>query len=454
MPNDFAYFTLLVWPIVSIVLYMKYPVITATFWTIVGGYLLLPVGVEFDFPLIPALDKKSISAVMAFIGCKYIAKQKIRLLPPPSIERKLIILFFLGSVVTVLTNSDAVIEPNRYIAGLTFHDTLSTVISQWLLLIPFILGLQIIKTHEDQVQVIRLLIVAGLWYSILILFEIRMSPQLHTWIYGFFPHSWTQQLRYGGFRPVVFLGHGLWVSIFIFMILGSIVSISKLKMSSFRFPDTIIIFYFLVLLVLAKGVGSMLLGLILMMGMMFFKYDLILKISVVLATTAILYPLLCIGDLFPHQYLLDSIAAIDASRAESLKYRFDQEAALLERASQKIIFGWGGWGRSLLENSVTDGYWVILVGKYGLVGFAAIFGLFFTSVYRAKKTVELGGNEAQYQYIAGISLTAALLMIDQIPNASINPIIWLLMSIQAGVAKRLVSSKKRSYIPPTIMVTK
>ena len=451
MPNDFAYLALLVWPIVSIVLYKKCPVINATFWTIVGGYLLLPVGVEFDFPLIPALDKKTIPAVMAFIGCKYIAEQKIRLLPPPSIERKLIIIFFLGSVVTVLTNGEAVVEPNRYISGLTFYDTLSTVISQWLLLIPFILGVQIIKTHEDQVQVIRLLVVAGLWYSLLIIFEIRMSPQLHTWIYGFFPHTWMQQLRYGGFRPVVFLGHGLWVSIFIFMILGSIVSIAKLKISSFRFPDAIIILYFSVLLILAKGAGSMLLGLMLMTGMMFFKYDLVLKISILLATTAILYPLLCIGDFFPHQYLLDSIAAIDASRADSLKYRFDQEAALLDRASQKLLFGWGGWGRSLLENSVTDGYWVILVGKYGLVGFAAIFGLFVTSIYRAKETIQIGRNKAENEYIAGIAFTAALLIIDQIPNASINPIIWFLMGSLSGrhllVGKVKVEAQDHSNVP-------
>ena len=191
MPNDFAYFALLIWPLVSVILYHKYPVITATFWTIVGGYLLLPVGVEFDFPLIPALDKNSIPAIMAFVGCKYIAKQKVTLLPPAGIERKLIILFFLGSVATVMTNGDPVIEANRYIPGLSYHDTLSTVVSQWLLLIPLILGIQIIKTHEAQVQLLRLLIIAGLWYSLLIIFEIRMSPQLHSWVYGFFPHSWA-----------------------------------------------------------------------------------------------------------------------------------------------------------------------------------------------------------------------------------------------------------------------
>ena len=442
MPNDFAYFALAIWPVVSLALYQKLPLITATFWTIVGGYLLLPVGVEFDFPLIPALDKNSIPAVAAFIGCKYKANKKITLLPPPGLERKLIALLFLGSVFTVLTNSDPVVELNRNISGLSIHDTFSTILSHWLMLIPFILGMQIIKTHEDKLHFLRLLVIAGLWYSVLIIFEIRMSPQLHTWLYGFFPHSWLQQIRYGGFRPVVFLGHGLWVSVFILMTLGAIVSLSKLKLRSFKFTDNFIIAYFIVLLILAKGVGSMILGAILLIAMIFFRYENVFKISSLLALMAILYPLLCILEIFPHKYLLDVIGSVDASRAASLKYRFDQEAALLERASQKIMFGWGGWGRNRLEDSITDGYWVILVGKYGLTGFVAIFGIMLTSIYRASKIWMLDARKNEIQYISGIALTLALLMIDQIPNASINPIVWLLMSISCGLAHNIVSGKK------------
>ena len=454
MPNNFAYLTLLVWPIVSIVLYNKYPVITATFWTIIGGYLLLPVGVEFDFPLIPPLDKKSIPAIMAFIGCRYIANKKVTFVPPPGIERKLIILLFIGSMVTVATNGDPVVEPNRYIPGLSFHDTLSTILSHWLMLIPFILGMQIIKTHQDQLQLLRLLVIAGLWYSVLIIFEIRMSPQLHTWLYGFFPHSWGQQIRYGGFRPVVFLGHGLWVSIFIFMMLSSIVSIAILKQKLFRFPDKLIIIYFLVLLLLAKGVGSILLGMSFVLAMIFLKDGMIIKGSQLIAIVAISYPLLCIADFFPHGHLLGLIESIDSSRAESLRYRFDHESALLDRASQKLLFGWGGWDRNRLEDSVTDGYWVILVGKFGLVGFAAIFGLMFSSVTRIKGISSAIKSKSETKYMAGISLTMALLMIDQIPNASISPIIWLLIGAQVGRAKGVASNSNGYKSPPIIQAIK
>ena len=440
MPNNLAYLALLVWPLVSVVLYKKCPIITATFWTIVGGYLLLPVGVEFDFPLIPPLDKRSIPAIMAYFGCRFIAKQSINILPPRGTERNLILLFFIGTIATVITNGDPVVEANRYIPGLGFRDVLSTVISQWLLLMPFILGMQLIKTHEDQVLFLKLLVIAGLCYSLPILFEIRMSPQLHRWTYGFFPHSWIQQIRYSGFRPVVFLGHGLWVSIFIFTVLGSLLALAKLKIKYFQFSNKILVAYFVGLLIISKGVGSILLGISLLAIVILLREESVNTASRIIALTAISYPLLCLVDLFPHQYLIDTAQLIDPYRADSLKYRFDQESAVLQRASEKILFGWGGWDRNRLEDSVTDGYWVILVGKYGLLGFTAIFGLIFNTIWNTKDICRIETDKNIKQFMAGVSITIAFLMIDQIPNASINPMLWLLVGAQAGRYRQAISS--------------
>jgi len=451
MPNDFAYAALLIWPIVSVVLYHKYPVITATFWTIVGGYLLLPVGVEFDFPLIPALDKNTIPAILAFFGCRYIAKKKITLLPSPGIERKLIIVLFLGSIVTVLTNSEPVVEPNRYISGLSFHDTLSTVVSQWLLLLPFILGIQIVKTHEDQIKLMRLLVIAGLWYSLLIIFEIRMSPQLHTWAYGFFPHSWAQQVRYGGFRPVVFLGHGLKVSIFVMTFFAMAVTLSKLKIKMTRFSNTSVLLFIASVLVLSKGFGAIILGLLLAVSLLLFSNSKGRYLAIFTAGIAVTYPLLCIFDIFPHQYLIEGIGSIDPTRAASLQYRFDQESALLERAMEKITFGWGTWGRNRLEDSVVDGYWIGVTGTYGLVGFVAIFGLMLSAVMKASRVCLSAVSDHHKWLLVGHSLLVALLMLDQIPNHSESPYFWLIVGALSARAMHKNSSgdQEISVMKPT-----
>ena len=449
MPNSFAYLALILWPLVSIWLYKRYEVIPATFWTIVGGYLLLPVGVDFDFPLIPALNKTTIPAIIAFIGCRFVANKSISLLPPNGLERNLIILFFIGSVGMVFTNSDAINELNRFIPGLSYRDTASVILSQGLLLLPFIISMQLIKTHEDQIQLFKLLVLAGLLYSILIMFEIKMSPQLHKWVYGFFPHSWGQQVRYGGFRPVVFLGHGLWVAIFLVSVLGATLILTKLKIQLTTYFNRWVVIYLVMLLYLSKGFGAMVLGIALFIPIKFLGSIVVKRIAWCLATVAITYPLLCIMDLFPHQYLLELIEPINSRQAGSLEYRFNQETLLLERAKDKFIFGWGGWDRYKLADSVTDGYWIILFGKYGMIGFLSIFGLMYSALVRAG----FGRNQVEdYKaqiLIAGHCLIVAVIMIDQIPNDSMNSLFWIIVGSLIGRCQHISAGNKKHHDPQT-----
>jgi len=410
----------------------------------VGGYLFLPVGVDFDFPLIPALNKTTIPAITAFICCRFVAKENLSLLPPKGLERNLILLFFVGSVGMVLTNSDAIREVTRFIPGLSYRDTVSVMLSQGLLLLPFIISMQLIKNHEDQIQLFKLVVYAGLLYSILIVFEIRMSPQLHKWIYGFFPHSWGQQVRYGGFRPVVFLGHGLWVAIFLVSVLGAALVLTKLKIQVTKYLNGWIVTYLVVLLYLSKGFGAMLLGFALYLPIKFMSANLVRRAAWCLATVAITYPLLCIMDIFPHQYLLGLIEPINSRQAGSLEYRFHQEALLLERAKDKFVFGWGGWDRYKLADSVTDGYWIILFGKYGMIGFTAIFGLMYAAVVRASFVCNQVDDNKVQVLMAGHCLLVAVIMVDQLPNDSMNSLFWIIIGSLIGRCRQISLVKKKS----------
>ena len=442
MPNNFAYLALILWPLIAIKLYRKKEVIPATFWTIVGGYLLLPVGVEIDFPLIPSMNKETIPAIMAFLGCKYIAKEDVKILPPKGIERNLILLFFLGAIGTVLTNGDPIVVGNNYLPGLSFRDLFSVIMGKYLLLLPFILGIQLIKTTDDQVQLFKLIVVAGLLYSVLILFEIRMSPQLHKWIYGFFPHTWGQQVRYGGFRPVVFLGHGLWVSMFTVIVIGAAVTLSKLKMKLNRPPNAVVIAYLVLLLILSKGFGSMILGAILLLIIGFFKPRVIFLLSIVIGLLSVAYPFLCLIDIFPHQLVIENIESINPAQAGSLQFRFNHEIALLERATDRFLFGWGAWGRNRLGDSVVDGYWIGLIGMYGVVGFISIFGLMFIAIWKTRLSLNyLQGMQDKFS-LASLSLMVSLIMVDQIPNHSENPFFWFLTG--ALIGRHLYILKSRS----------
>lgn len=445
MPNEFAYLALIIWPFISLLFYKHLPIVHATFWTIVGGFLILPVKTAIDFPFIPPLDKESIPAIAAFIGCRYIKKVKITLLPQDGFARWFVIFMIIVPLMSVANNQEYV----NNIPGLTLYDAISDIATQYLRLLPLIIGMQIIKTYDDQLELFKLLVVACLFYSIPILFEIRMSPQLHTWIYGFFPRSFIQQIRYDGFRPVVFIGHGLFVAMFVAVSLGAAAILIKQKKKIRNIPSALIVIYFLVLLVLSKTLGAFLLGMTLAVFIIWMPYFLVKRLSLFLVFVALFYPLISIMDYFPHQNLVQLIGSYDTERAGSLSFRFHHEKLLLEHAQKKIYFGWGGWGRSRLAGSVTDGYWIILLGQYGIAGFVSFFGLVYMAVSRGiRASAFIRNNNEQHLLISHV-LLVSIILVDQLPNASLAGWMMLLIGSLLGRTRYLnyiSNQKSNNYV--------
>ena len=56
-------------------------------------------------------------------------------------------------------------------------------------------------------------------------------------VYGFFPHSWLQHVRGGGFRPIVFMNHGLVLGIFLSM--AVVASAIMVRLSTRRGPHAL-----------------------------------------------------------------------------------------------------------------------------------------------------------------------------------------------------------------------
>ena len=73
--------------------------------------------------------------------------------------------------------------------------------------------MEIKNTSSRKVKRLSILITILLF---LVIWEARMSPQINQQLYGFFAHDWLQHIR-NGFRPIIFLAHGLRVGIFLAM---------------------------------------------------------------------------------------------------------------------------------------------------------------------------------------------------------------------------------------------
>jgi hypothetical protein len=459
MANWFAYVVLGIWPIVAIWLYRTKPVAMATLWTLLGGHLLLPVGVGIDLPMIPPLGKESIPTLAAFIGCRFIAKKRVPIFGQKGLMRWLLLLFMLGSFITAELNDKPVFIGNLQLPGLTFYDALTTMVNQFIAIMPFLIGRQLFQASENHLLMFRMLVLAGLGYSIPMLFEVRMSPQLHTWIYGFFPHSFIQQARYGGFRPVVFIGHGLLVSFFAAITLLSASVLWQLRYKIRQFSPASVTYYLLFVLVLCKSVASLFYGFLALLLIKVTRIKTQLRIAVVIASMALLYPTMSIMNIFPHQPLLEWVASIDAARAQSMGVRFDNEHRLLEHGQQRFFFGWGSWGRNRIYNeetgedtSVTDGRWVITFSQFGWLGFIAEFGLLAIPVFSAISVAKFVRSRQELIMIAAHALLLSFAILDQLPNSSLAPWLWLLAGILLGRAEAISrkyreETKLRSALP-------
>jgi hypothetical protein len=446
--NVVTIFALLSWPVVSFFLYKTCPIAQATLWTILGAYMLLPVGAVIKIPMIPGFDKDSIPSLAALICCVIVCGRSIKVSNGFGVAELLIAGLMIGPFITCELNGDPITIGTRVLPGLDSYDAGSAVIAQAIALIPFFLGRQIIRSGDDTEETLRVLVIAGLIYSLPALFEMRFSPQLHAWIYGYFPQmfGFGQEMRGGGFRPVVFMGHGLLVSFFFCTTTVAAAAFWRTNtrvMRKVRLPAGGIVAYLSILLLLCKTASSSLYGVVLVPLVAFARPKMQLGFAVLLVSVALLYPTLRSADLIPTTTALDLAASISSDREKSLETRFVNEDKLLERASQRFWFGWGRFGRSLVYDqggndiSLTDGTWIITLGIFGFIGFLAEFGLLTLPVFSAARAIRFVESPKDKVFLSALSLILAINVFDLLPNSSIRPWTWLVAGALLGRAEEL-----------------
>jgi len=447
-PNLFAYVALLSWPLVALVLYRTRPMVEATIWTILGGFLLLPVDVSIKIPMIPVFDKNSIPNICALIGCTAVSRRA----PQPrrfgSIEF-LIAIYIASPIITSLLNADPIVIDTLTLPGVGSYDGISAAIGEFVFLLSFLIGRRFLRNAADHEQILRALVISGLAYSLPMLFEMRFSPQLHNWVYGFHPSQFVQSLREDGYRPMVFTGHGLIAAFFLMTTVVAATTLWRIRVRVFNLPPAGVTIYLAGILVLCRSAGALVYGMILTPLVRFASVRLQLRIAVLLVAVAVAFPILRTADLFPTTTLVDIAATLNRERAESLQYRFDHEKSLLARANERFWFGWGRYGRSRvydeygIDRSVTDGYWIITLGQYGFIGFMIQFLLLTLPVFLAVFALKYVASLREGLTLAALSLIVAIGVVDQLPNSSVGTWTLLLTGALCGRAELLLASRGR-----------
>lgn len=363
------------------------------------------------------------------------------------IVNHLYLFVFFVSVISILVtnifNSDTVVRAGNIYPGVSIYEGLSWSVNWLLVIAPYLIGVFVYQKQEHIERILKLLVLFGFAYGFLIWFEARMSPQLHLRLYGFFQHDFLQHVRDGGFRPIVFMSHGLHVAFFAMLSFCALVILLRARLIQTSMITTGQLGFMGISILLCKSLGSIIFGCTAAPLLWLGSKKLIRTIAFCLVLIAVTLPITRSAGLFPTQQLLEFANWIDPARAFSLNTRFVSEDALLAHAQERPLLGWGSGGRNSAafeggSTAILDGMWIILIGTRGWVGFLSTFGLIFIPVYLVWR---LGARQDVPFTVVGASLLLAISLIELIPNTTFGPWTWLLAGSITGYA---ASARQRS----------
>lgn len=417
--------TLLGWIPVVLLLFALLPPRRAVTVAFVSAWLFLPMA-GYELPGLPPYTKMSATCLGVLIGVAIfdagrMSAFRFRMLDLP------FAIWCVCPFFSSITN------------GLGTYDGLSAVLGQlfkWGL--PYFIGRLYYGDLEGLRELALGIFIGGLAYVPLCLYEIRMSPQLHVMVYGFHQHSFDQTYRLGGWRPVVFMQHGLMVGMW--MTSASLVGLmlwrSRAVLHLNRLPVSTLVGVQLLTTVLCKSFGSLVL-LAVGLGLMVFRHTRLAVLAVLLL--APLYMTLRAGGWYPSA-ILDAVGVVGPSKVASLRARVDNEVVLVERALEQPIFGWGTHNRNRVYDHlgrpvVTDSLWIITFGQRGLVGLASLTAMLMLG----PGLLLLNVRPSQWLHPAlapavALALVVVLFTFDSLVNGMLNPLYTIAAGGLTGMA--------------------
>lgn len=412
---------LIAWIPITLVLFALLSPRRAVLASVIGGTLFLPI-YAIDLPG-PDLTKFAAATVPALLGAIVFDWGRFARLRPNRIDLA-VVAMILGAVATSVMNGIGLYD------GLIFAIDAARDFGA-----PYLLGRAYFGDREGLRELAVAIFLGGLVYLPLCAWEIRMSPQLHDHLYGFKQHKFGQTWRFGGYRPMVFMQHGLAVGSW--MACAAVAGLwlwwGRSMRTIWGFPVGLLVAaqWFMVGLVKSgNGWFMAALGLAAMIWTRGLWSRLAFAAAIVAAPTYMVARGTDAWDGWPLPDIARTV--LNEDRARSLEGRLFHETQLAEKARERPVLGWGAWGRNRItdeygeDESVTDGLWIIVFGQRGLVG---IVGLTVAMLGGAAVVAwRLRGRklvEASWAPAAAMVVIVGLVMIDNLFNAMLNPVYTL-----------------------------
>jgi hypothetical protein len=389
---------------------------------VVLGWLLLPVDALKLAPGYPAYDKAVAVDLAAVLGLLLARPESLLALRPRWVDAAMAA-WCLAPVASSLSNQ------------LGWYDGFAAAFRQVIVWgVPYVVGRAVLVRREDVVAFGKVLVLGAACYLPLVVFESRMAPQLHLWVYGVKGRVGWETANFWGplkYKPAVFLQSNLELTPL--MGAGLICSLALWRGGVKRLagmPLAWLVVAAAMAMVLGKSLGGAAVtaagcGILWLCQRNRLAGALLLAAAVgpvYMATRSL--------DVWDGKDVVAFLRTnVSPRRAESFGVRLENEDRLVDKALQRPAFGWGGYGRSRVyaswgqDISLTDGMWVIALGQNGLVGLAALYGAMLLPVLGA---VWLGGawllrREADSGVLLAMGVMVVMHAVDCLFNAMPNP---------------------------------
>ena len=282
----------------------------------------------------------------------------------------------------------------------------------------------------------------GMAYVPLCIWEMRMSPQLHRQLYGFHQHDFLMTIRMGGYRPMVFMDHGLMVGMW--MTAACLCGVWLWRAGALKrwrsIPPGLWIAILLATTLFVRSTGAIFL---LIMGLCSLWFASKFRTTLPMLALIIL-PLVYIGfrstNVWDGRELVGSVSKWNLERAASLWFRFENEIMLADKAMEQPIFGWGGYGRARVYDeetgedlTVTDSQWIIVFGNHGLWGFVNLTLAFMLPIFLLWRYYPPSRwGEPRLAPASALAMILVLFMIDNLVNDMMTPLYGLIAGALTG----------------------
>ena len=388
---------------------------------LLGALLLLPSGVSADMLGAPQLTKTGAAGIGILLGTALCHPRLLFQFRPRWFDALMVAM--LGSI--VFTSWDN---------GLGIYDGVSASIYEALDVLTLWLAARIVLYRPEALKTFLLGVVfAASIYTPLVVWEWRMSPQIHFTLYGEFQHQFAQFHRWGFFRPVVCFPHAL--DLGRFMAFAAFLALLPLRKDLGRLlPGGQVLFVApLLSLALSMSLGPYVVFATMCGGFALMRVPRVRWTVYAIPVFALALVVVLAAGANPYAQVFNTARAIDTERADSFQYRIDALEEYQSVIMERPWFGHGGWSRGRLSHRATDSDLLIRMLKFGVAG-AGLYAAWWAFALGSVASLVRRLNVAPFERIArALAVTLAVALAISTIDRALDPHIVVAVSSIVGI---------------------